>query len=224
MFRYLLPTCTLLASLLYSDSVDMPPAFESTVAPITAEILEQMSFSWKDNNPVPLEDLRYVVVSHWGFDDRVHQGCLIVHEKVADEVVEIFNEIFDGGFPIEKMTLVDNYQGVDEVSAQDNNSYSFCSREITGMKGTFSKHSYGLAIDLNPLYNPYQRGDLLVPQTAGAYLDRSIVGKGTINPSTACYQAFVKRGWDWGGSWGATRGYGDYHHFEKHPDKVLKAG
>ena len=119
-----------------------------------------MFFSWRDSNPVPLSDLRCVCVRHWGFDNQVHSGCLIVHEKVAQEVLEIFEEIFEGGFPIEKMQFVDLYGAIDEFSARDNNSYSFCSRPITGMPGVFSKHSYGLAIDINPLYNPYLRGAL----------------------------------------------------------------
>lgn len=191
--------------------------FESFISPITDQILDQMRYSWKDQNPVPLKDLRYVSISHWGFDDRVHQGQLIVHEKVAEEVVEIFKEIFEARFPIEKMQFVDLYQGIDELSAQDNNSYSFCSRSITGKPKEFSKHSFGLAIDINPLYNPYCRGELLVPKTAISYLNRENKVKGMITRDTACYQAFTKRGWDWGGDWQEKKGYVDYHHFEKDP-------
>lgn len=195
--------------------------FESTISPITDKIFEQMSYSWRDDNPIPKEDLRYISVSYWGFDDHVHQGCLIIHEKVAEEVVDIFREIFDVFFPIEKMVLVDVYEGIDESSAQDNNSYSFCSRPITGMKNVFSKHSYGLAIDMNPLYNPYHRDSLIVPKTGAPYLNRENPVKGMINPDSVCYTAFTKRGWKWGGDWQAERGYVDYHHFEKDPTEVL---
>lgn len=196
--------------------------FESTISPITDQIFEQMSYSWRENNPVPIEDLRYISISYWGFDEHVHQGCLIVHEKVAKEVVDIFHEIFDECFPIEKMMLVDVYEGIDERSAQDNNSYSFCSRPITGKANVFSKHSYGLAIDINPLYNPYCRGTLIVPATGASYLDRENRVKGMIHPDTVCYKAFTKRGWKWGGDWQTERGYVDYHHFEKDPKDVLE--
>ncbi len=196
--------------------------FEGSISPITEEILEQMPYSWNVNNPVPLQDLRCVWVSHWGFDEEIHQGCLIVHENVAEEILDIFREIFEGKFPIEKMQFVDLYEGIDESSATDNNSYSFCSRPITGMTGVFSKHSYGLAIDINPLYNPYCRGDLLVPKAGAAYLNRDHQVKGMIHPDTTCYQAFAKRGWKWGGDWKTSRGYVDYHHFEKDPIAVLK--
>ncbi len=168
--------------------------FESAISAITEEILEQMPYSWKENNPVPIEDLRYVSVSYWGFDGGVHQGCLVVHDKVAEEVVDIFQEIFHEGFPIEKMLLVDMYEGIDERSAQDNNSYAFCSRSITGIENHFSKHSYGLAIDINPLYNPYHRGSVLIPATGAPYLDRDKHVESMIHPDTVCYQAFTKRG------------------------------
>jgi hypothetical protein len=128
--------------------------FTSSISLITSDIFDKMAYSWKDNNPITLEDLRYISVSHYGFDGAIHQGHIIVHAHVALEVVEIFKEIFDAGYPIEKLKLVDEYCADDELSAQDNNSYAFCSRAITGTTNRFSKHSYGLAIDINPLYNP----------------------------------------------------------------------
>jgi hypothetical protein len=214
MFKYICALSFLFCQLNASD-------FESSISPITDQIFEQMSYSWKSNNPIPLEDLRYISISYWGFDENVHQGCLIVHEKVAVEVVDIFHEIFDAQFPIEKMMMVDAYEGIDELSAQDNNSYSFCSRQITGMTNTFSKHSYGLAIDVNPLYNPYCRGALIVPAKGAPYLDRHSQVKGMIQHDSACYQAFTKRNWKWGGDWQSQKGYVDYHHFEKDPQEVL---
>src|SRR5438876_949750 len=139
MMKYFTIWCVLLFCPLNAN------VFESSMMPITEEIFQQMSYSWKENNPVPLKDLRYITMSHWGFDENVYQGCLIVHEKVAEEVIDIFHEIFEARFPIEKMTFVDVYEGVDEWSAQDNNSYSFCCRPNTSFPNVFSKHSYGLA-------------------------------------------------------------------------------
>lgn len=208
-------------ALTFGSAIGSGSEFESAIQPISDLLFEQMSYSWKETNPVPLQDLRYVSVSHWGFDEEVHQGCLIVHQSVANEVVEIFKEIFEGQFPIEKMLLVDLYEGNDERSATDNNSYSFCSRAITGKVGEFSNHSYGLAIDINPLFNPYCRGELLVPKAGAPYLNRENKVQGMIDTDSICYQAFAKRGWDWGGNWMPTDGYVDYHHFEKDPNEFL---
>ncbi len=191
--------------------------FVASHSPITPEILSKMSYSWKDNNPVPVSDLRCVSVSYHGFDDTVHQGSLIVHAKVAEEIIDIFKEIFEDKFPIEKIAFVDVYEGIDEKSAADNNTYAFCSRPITGTTGTFSRHSYGLAIDINPLYNPYQQGTLIVPQEGSKYLDRQLKAKGMIHRDSVCYKAFIKRGWKWGGDWHSVV---DYQHFEKDPAQV----
>ena len=188
--------------------------FTATVSILTPAICERMAYSWRDDNPVPIEELRYVTVSHWGIDGQVYTGELIVHRVVVQDIIDIFNELFEAGYPVEKMRLVDVYQAVDEDSAADNNSYSFCSRAITGKPGTFSKHSYGLAIDLNPLFNPYHKGDIIIPRSGARYLDRTLINPATLSPTSPCYQAFIKRGWVWGGDWGA-RGYHDYHHFEK---------
>ncbi len=206
----------------FNVSTSCAQEFKSSISTITTEIFEQMPYSWKDINPVPLADLRCISISHWGFDGQVHQGSLIIHEKVAQEVVEIFNEIFDSHFPIEKMAFVDLYQGDDELSAQANNSYSFCCRPNTSFPNVFSKHSYGLAIDINPLYNPYQKGELIVPKCGAQYLNRESVVKGMIDHESICYQAFFKRGWTWGGDWKEPRGYVDYQHFEKDPKVVLR--
>ncbi|MBY0109951.1 MAG: M15 family metallopeptidase [Candidatus Babeliaceae bacterium] len=197
--------------------------FESSLSLITSDIFKEMIYSWKDNNPIQPKDLRLVTVSYHGFDGKTYQGHLIVHALVAQEVIEIFKEIFDAGYPIEKLKLVDEYFGNDELSAQDNNSYAFCSRSITGTSNKFSKHSYGLAIDINPLYNPYHKDALIIPSNGKKYLDRTIKTPATLYKEHPCCQAFIKRGWTWGGNWGKTKGYYDYHHFEKDPGLVDKS-
>ena len=189
-------------------------AHAQVISEITPAIALRLTHSWKDNNPVPLHDLRLVTVDYYGFDGQIHQGDLIVHKKVAEEIVAIFQELLEHNYPIEKIILVDEYRADDELSARDNNTYSFCSRAITGKPGTFSKHSYGIAIDINPLYNPYHKDDIVIPITGAQYLDRRIMTPVTITHESACFCAFIKRGWQWGGDWGA-RGLHDYHHFEK---------
>lgn len=188
--------------------------FESSISPITEEIRSKMQSSWNEGNPVPLEDLRYVTLNHWGFDYTVHQGELIVHKQVAEELVTIFAELFECKYPIEKMRLVDVYNAEDTLSCEDNNSSAFCSRRAVG-KDEWSDHSYGLAIDINPLLNPYQRGDLIIPINGKKFLDRTADYRGLITEGDPCYKAFTKRGWLWGGHWENDRGYVDFQHFYK---------
>jgi len=170
--------------------------------------------SWKPECPVPLQDLRYLTLSHWGFDDQVHIGHMVVHKDIAEEIIEIFAELFEHKFPIERMEIIDEYDADDERSMEDNNSSAFCFRANTTTPGVYSKHSYGIAIDINPRINPYIRGDLVLPRNAEEYVDRSGHYKGMITdtPDNVCYQAFARRGYAWGGHWDGRK---DYQHFCK---------
>ncbi|MEI8126086.1 MAG: M15 family metallopeptidase [Parachlamydiaceae bacterium] len=190
--------------------------FVSSESNITEEIKDRMVFSWKENNPIPLTNLRYITISHWSFDDEIHVGELVVHKDVANELIEIFQELFIAKFPIEKMLLIDAYQANDDLSMEDNNSSAFCSRTITGIPDEFSLHSYGTAIDINPKLNPFVEGDLVLPESGTAYLQRVEVVPGLINRDSICYKVFKKHGWNWGGDgWEDYPDRRDYQHFEK---------
>ncbi len=194
----------------------------SSCSEITSGIASKMTHSWNDNNPVPLKDLRYITVKHWGFDHKVHAGELIVHKDVAIELTEIFDELFQAHYPIQKVCLIDEYQGSDDLSMEDNNSSAFCSRMITGSSAMISNHSYGRAIDINPFQNPYVKEGLVLPKGAKLYIDRGVQHPGMIKENDPCYNAFVSRGWLWGGDWktlsNATPEKKDYQHFAK-PEK-----
>lgn len=176
------------------------------------EILDKVNgSSWREEAPVPLEELSYVIVTHWGFDEKEHIGEIIIHKNVAEEIVEIFRELYNERFPIEKIKLIDEYHADDHLSMQDNNTSAFCFRKIEGTN-TISKHGYGVAIDINPLQNPYIKGEIIQPLAGKDYLDRSDVRKGMILKGDSCYKAFTSRGWSWGGDWKTVT---DYQHFEK---------
>lgn len=193
-----------------------PISFASSISTITDEIRNRMTHSWRDDNPVLLEDLRYLELNHWGFDGCVHRGELIVHKEIAEETVEIFQELFSHRYPIEKMLLIDAYLADDDLSCEDNNSSAFCSRPITGSTTEWSFHSFGLAIDINPLFNPYYNKSFRTEGIIGQeFLDRTIDSQAIIREGDPCYQAFVSRGWEWGGDWMQERGYIDYQHFYK---------
>lgn len=168
--------------------------------------------SWKQNNTVQIEDLCYVKVKYWGYDEKAHIGELIVNKDIGQEVIEIFKELYDARFPIMKMKLIDEYGAVDSKSMEDNNTSAFCYREVEGKPGKLSKHSYGIAIDINPVQNPYVYKEKVSPESGRDYLNRSQISKGMIVAADACYKAFTSRGWTWGGDWKYEK---DYQHFQK---------
>ncbi len=176
--------------------------------------------SYKEGCPVLLTDLSYISVSHWGYDGKVHVGHMVVHAKLALELLEIFKELFDHQFPIERMELIDLYEADDDRSMSANNSSCFCFRPNTTTPGIFSNHSYGIAIDINPLVNPYVKGSRVLPEGGKAYLDRTVsyFGGITDSPDNICYQAFISRGYHWGGSSWPDRQ--DYQHFSKNPEDI----
>ena len=168
--------------------------------------------SWKTPAPIKPEDLAYLKITYFGFDGKSHTGEMIVHQKVAKEVLGIFQELYRAKFPIEKMKLIDDYGADDNRSMSANNSSAFCVRPLTGENHGFSKHSYGLAIDINPLQNPYVKSKTVSPPAGKDYLDRTMPRQGMIVKGDVCYNAFISRGWRWGGDWKSLK---DYQHFEK---------
>ncbi len=190
------------------------PVYSASIHSIDKKIKSKITHSWKGDNPEPIKNLRYIQLTHWGFDGYVHNGELIVHKDVAQEVVDIFEELFSQQYPIEKMLLVDQYKANDNLSCEDNNSSAFCSRLAVG-KNEWSYHSYGRAIDINTLLNPYHRDNVIIPQNGKEFLDRTIPCRGVITHDDPCYKAFVSRGWKWGGDWMSSKGYVDYQHFYK---------
>jgi len=193
----------------------MPPAFSATSLPefrssvrtIDAALADRMTYSWRRGCPVPRRDLRYLRVTFVRFDGTARQGELVVHENHARPVVGVFRALYQARFPIRRMRLVDDYQGSDDASMAANNTSAFNCRRTAG--GTsWSEHSYGQAIDINPVQNPYVYGDVVEPPAGEAYVDRSPLRKGMVTRTVRA--AFADIGWSWGGSWSTRK---DYQHF-----------
>jgi D-alanyl-D-alanine carboxypeptidase len=169
-----------------------------------------MRYSWHPGCPVPLEDLRLVSPRYWGFDGEVHTGELVVNEGVARDVVRVFGVLFRERFPIRRMVLVDEYEGDDDRSMAANNTSAFNCRAVTG-GSAYSEHSYGWAIDINPVQNPYTTGaGTVLPPEGAAFLDRRREARGMIHEGDEVVRAFAAVGWQWGGSWSSIK---DYQHF-----------
>ena len=180
---------------------------------ISTDIKNKMlGSSMPKNEPISFDDLSYLKLTYYGFDEKTHIGEMIVNKDVAEEVVEIFKELYMEKYPIEKIKLIDEYNASDELSMKDNNSSSFCYRTVSGTD-VISNHGKGVAIDINPLYNPHVNTSTnkVSPDTAYDYVNRNTVVKGMIVKGDACDNAFIKRGWSWGGNWRNP----DYQHFEK---------
>ncbi|MEG1312201.1 MAG: M15 family metallopeptidase [Romboutsia sp.] len=163
-----------------------------------------------NHKPLSFDDLSYLKVNYYGFDGETHIGEMVVDKNIASEVIDIFKELYNKKYPIEKIKLIDEYNAVDELSMCDNNSSSFCYRTIANTN-IVSNHGKGLAIDINPLQNPHVIGNTTSPKEGDAYSDRSTLKMGMIKEGDDCYNAFISRGWSWGGHWKNP----DYQHFEK---------
>lgn len=148
-------------------------------------------------------------MSHWNYAGSVSTGKLVVAAGLANQVVDIFRDLYDARFPIERMELVDKYNGDDDQSMAANNTSAFNCRLVTG-GSSYSEHSYGRAIDVNPLVNPYVKGSTVLPPAGSAYVDRSLDAPGMIHANDEVVQAFASRGWIWGGTWSSLK---DYQHF-----------
>jgi len=167
--------------------------------------------SWRTGCPVPPDGLRLLRVSHWGFDDLPHVGSIVVAVSVTDAVLELFRTLYDQRFPIRRMEPVDAYGGDDDASmAADNTSGFNCRPAVAAGPPQWSNHAYGLAIDVNPVENPYILGGQVLPPGGAAFLDRSVYRPGMAVAGGVLTSAFAAVGWSWGGLWDGSP---DYQHF-----------
>jgi hypothetical protein len=187
-----------------------PPAgdeFEWTIQPVPDDVL--IRSTWTPECPVTVEELAYLNVSHWGFDQKFHTGELLVNASVADDLVEIFRRLHEIRFPIEEMRVI-RLEEIDAHPTGDwNDTTAFVCRPAVG-SGSWSQHAYGTAVDVNPFHNPYLKGDLVLPELASVYLDRPDQRPGMIAAGDDVVQAFAAIGWGWGGNWNSLK---DWMHF-----------
>ncbi|NNC80719.1 MAG: M15 family metallopeptidase [Acidimicrobiales bacterium] len=187
-----------------------PEEFWSTISPISSDLQQRMTASWREGCPVALENLRYLNVAHWDFDGRVASGELVVHADHAENVSAVMLQLFDLGYPIQQMRLVDEYGADDDASMEANNTSAFNCREVAWRPGVWSNHAFGTAIDVNPLINPYVKGATVFPPAGRAYADRSQRVTGGLYPGDPAVEAFASIGWGWGGNWDGAK---DWQHF-----------
>lgn len=174
----------------------------------------------REQTPVGCDRLTVVRFPYVDFSGARHDdGELMVLDAVAPEVSQLFRALYRRRFPLARARLIDHYAGDDEASMRDNNTSAFNQRAVTG-GGPSSLHAYGLAIDINPVQNPFlQPGDSgtvrVSPPAGAAYLNRRAGRPGKPpRPGMAedLIALFAAAGFTvWGGDWDAPL---DYQHFQ----------
>ncbi len=189
------------------SSASAAPAYGYSISGVSAESL---GASWRPGCPVGPRDLRRLRVNFWGYDGAVHIGTLVVHHSEAVELAWVFGRLYADRFQIRRMHPVSSYGGSDDRSMEANNTSAFNCRTVTGGTG-WSEHSYGRALDLNPVQNPYvTRSGTVLPPSGRPWADRSLRVPGMVHAGSQTTAAFGAVGWRWGGSWSTVK---DYQHF-----------
>jgi hypothetical protein len=185
------------------------PEFSFEINEISEYELSQYCCDKKIKDLVLLQSVK---VAYINLDGETQMGELIVHHELAEEVVDIFRDIYECRFPIEKMIPINLYDCNDDKSMEDNNTSAFNYRTVSGSR-KLSDHSFGRAIDINPLLNPYIRRSKVHPENGRKYTDRENHVEGMIQKNDCVVQEFKSRGWQWGGDWKYSK---DYQHFYKY--------
>jgi len=193
----------------------VPPngAFAGAWRPIPQEVAGRMrGRSWRDDDPrcPPLDALAYLELDHRTFDGGEARGELVVARRIVEPVLGLFRRLWAIGFPIRRMTLIDDFDADDDRSMSADNASAFCFRTVAGTD-LLSQHAFGLAIDLNPVENPWVRPtrERFVPPEGEPYLDRAALRTGMIVRPGPVVRVLDELGWEWGGDW---RHALDYHH------------
>ena len=179
-----------------------------------------ISYPGTDDMVISYDDLRYVGILYVDFNGLTQAGELICNEKIAQDIVEIFCELYNSDYRIGSVYLIDNYGGDITASMCADNTSCFNYRVEEGAS-SLSEHAYGLAVDVNPCYNPYVEfdtgedgGDFISPSGSEIYADRTASFPYKIDENDLCYRLFTSHGFKWGGDWNFCK---DYQHFEKNP-------
>ncbi|ELS04938.1 hypothetical protein Xen7305DRAFT_00046740 [Xenococcus sp. PCC 7305] len=202
-----------------TETFEGKPEFNSEIIdPIPPDIRGKMiNVTWRDNRkcPIQLEELVMLEVNHWDYEREVVKGTLIVHRDVAKPLSEVFKELFDIKFPIQSMLPAYEFDGDDIKSMKANNTSAFNCRLVEDAR-KWSQHAYGKAVDINPLFNPYIKGDVTLPESGRQYEARTCNEPnnypGMICVGSPVIKEFEKIGWKWGGYWNSLK---DYQHFSQ---------
>jgi hypothetical protein len=181
------------------------PGFVGTISRVTKADLR---YSYRSVCPVGPSQLRRLEVSHWDFAGKRRMGSIVVRATAARDVISVFRRLYAARFPIRRLRLVEAYKGSDDASMAADNTSGFNCRYVSRTR-RWSQHAYGLAIDVNPVENPFVHGGRVEPPAGRRYLNRSRARPGMVVSGDVVVRAFAAIGWSWGGRWSTP----DYQHF-----------
>ncbi len=190
--------------------------FAGRIVPLPEPVVQEMRGStWEPACPVGLPDLRLLRFNYWGFDGELRRGPMVLNVSVAADVLSVFRALFDSGFPLKHVALAQRWRPNGPTDTTRSVTAAFNCRPALNPDGTptgtWSQHAFGLAVDVNPLQNPYVAADGTVLRPAAEpYTDRSLELPGMIHQGDVVVRVFAAIGWNWGGEWTTTK---DYMHF-----------
>ena len=157
------------------------------ISPLSTDMRVAMTGkSWKPGCPVPLDDLAAVQVTYFGYDGLAHEGTLVVHKRFAADASKIFQELYEIRFPINRISPWENY-GPD-IYAEQNITVGFYCEKADDAPNEWSGHAYGVAIDINPLDNPFRDAKKgWWPKVSAAIAARDD-GRGKVSPKTEAFR------------------------------------
>jgi len=168
-------------------------------------------YTYRSGCPVRPSSLRLLQLNYWGFDGKVHRGELILRDAAVQKMITVWTSTFAAKFPIRQMRRVDRFGGSDIKSMEADNTSVFNCRRVTGNPYALSPHSYGWAIDINTVENPYLAANgVWYPSNGLAYRNRSVARPGMLFTSSTATKALVAQGYFWGAGWSKP----DYQHFQ----------
>ena len=180
--------------------------------PVPQKIQERMKGVFLPGDAkIAVADLRYLTLPYYDFEGQLQQGEMVCNVKIAKDLIAVFRELFEKQYQFCSIRLIDDFGGSDEASMLANNTSCFNYRTKSG-SSTLSSHALGLAVDVNPMQNPFVKRGKVYPETATDFVDRNLDFAHKINTQDACYKSFKAHGFRWGGLWRSAK---DYQHFEK---------
>ena len=198
-----------------TEAAEPDPSASFYAEEISDEVFARMDGkSFSADCTLSRDELRYLHLLYKDIDGNTHEGEMVCNVAIADKLIDIFRQLYEASYPIESMRLVDDYDADDDASMAANNTSCFNFRFVTGTK-KISKHGYGMAVDLNPRYNPYiyTRDGVqhIEPENGAQYADRSNDFDYKIDKDDLAWKLFTQAGFTWGGSWKNSK---DYQHFQ----------
>jgi D-alanyl-D-alanine carboxypeptidase-like protein len=179
----------------------------SAVPPAVRARMEGSSWRGDDPRCPRWAELAYLELDHVSFGGTA-RGELVVAAALAPGTAALFRRLWELGFPIRQLRLVDDFAASDEASMAADNSSAFNFRVIAGSE-ILSQHALGRAIDINPVENPWRQRERLVPGAGQAFADRGVIRPGMIVRPGPVVAAFDELGWEWGGDW--RHSFDDHH-------------